>query len=532
MDLSATPILISRRGFLLAGAAGAGVLTLGTAGCAFDQGDPAGGSSIDSTQEVLKLATGFAIENLIPLKTGFWGNEFGYAELLLRPRPDGNPTDWLLEKVENEGDLIWKLNLKPGVTFQNGNPLTAEKLATLMTWHLANNDSVKPLFPEATIEASGDNELTFTTSVPTPQMRNVLADEAYFTIFDLDAYLETADDAEKLLAARIYTGPYTPVSLTDEKLVMEVNPNYWDGTPGLGGVEVLFVADAGARVKAVQNGEVDLALYPPTQSSQTLANDDRASFNLGNAAGPTFCLYLNQEKAVFAEAKVRRAILRMIDYRALAEDVMQGFYETVASFYDPALAYAIDIWKTDVAEAEKLLGEAGAQKADGVWKLASGEPITFEVLTYPQQPDSDALALAVQSQLHEQGIEMAIRQVPDITAEQQAGTWDAAISANGTLSFGGSPIPPLQRGYRSDGKRNYSHINDPELDRLIDEVAVTIDQEKAKELLISIQEIIGEQGYNGYLGRRRPGVVVGQRMPDYLPQHALLWVDAKTVIGA
>lgn len=521
-----TPALLcSRRGFLLAGLSGVGSLALATSGCAFEN------TSTTPGQEILKLATGFAIKNLVPLKTGFWGNEFGYAELLLRPQPDGNPTDWLLEKAENTSDLEWKLTLKPGITFQNGGALTTEKLAALMMWHLANNEAVAPLLPGASITATGEHELTLITSAPTPQLRNVLADEAYFTIFDLDAYQETADDAAKLLAAKMYTGPYTPTALNDEKLVMEANQNYWSSTPPLAGVEVLFVSDPGARIKAVQNGEVDIALYPPTQSFSTLEADQNASFNLGDAGGPSFCLYLNNATPVFADPKVRRALLLMIDFRVLAEEVMQGVYETVSSFYDPQLAYAIDIWKTDIAEAEKLLGEAGAQKTDGTWKLADGTPFTFEVLTYPQQPDSDALALAMQSQFRTQGVEMGIRQVSDISTEMETGTWDAGISANGTLSFGGSPIPPLQRGYRSDGNRNYSHINDPELDRLIDEVAVTLDTEKSKELLIEIQNRIGDYGYNGYLGRRRPGVVVGSRVPDYLPQHALIWVDAKTTIN-
>ena len=84
-----------------------------------------------AARTVLKLATGFAIQNLVPLKTGFWGNEFGYAELLLRPQPDGNPTDWLLKDAVNESDRTWRLSLKEGITFQNGNPLGADQLAAL-----------------------------------------------------------------------------------------------------------------------------------------------------------------------------------------------------------------------------------------------------------------------------------------------------------------------------------------------------------------------------------------------------------------
>lgn len=532
MDVFNRPL--SRRRLFQAGVATAAVTVTG---CAFQKpGEtPAasgGGSGSPDSAPVLKLATGFAIQNLVPQKTGFWGNEFGYAELLLRPQPDGKPTDWLLEDAVNDDELTWRLTLKKDLTFQNGSPLGVEQLAAVMTWHLANTKTVSELLPGATVTVDGDNTLVLRTQAPSPQLRNILADESCFTIFDLKAYEGTGDDAQKLLDAKIYTGPYVPVSLTDEKLVMTANPTHWAGTPPLVGVEVLFVSDAGARIKAVQNGEVDIALYPPTQQAKSLEGDDRAKYSLGEPGGASFCINMNLEKAVFADAKVRRAVLRLIDYEALAKDVMQGFYEPVSSLYDPKSPYAIDIWKTDVAEAETLLTEAGATKQESGWVLSNGEPLAFEFLTYPQQPDSDTLALAIQSQLKEHGIQASIRQVPDTTAEMEGDNWDAAIVSNGTVSFGGSPIPPLQRYWRTGGNRNYSHISDPELDKLIDELAVTLDEKAAHDLLVAIQQRIGEQGYNGFCGRRRPSVVVGPRVPNYTPQHALIWVDSATRMGA
>lgn len=520
---------ITRRGLLLGGAVCAGAFALSTAGCATDS---SGSDESSGGSAVLRFATGFAIENLIPSKTGYWGNEFGYAELLLRPQPDGNPTGWLLEDVTNSDELTWALKLKEGICFQNGTALDAERLATLMNWHLANTSAVSALLPGAGVEASGDHSLTMHTTAPTPQLRNILADEAYFTIFDLDAYQTCDDDAAKILEARIYTGPYVPVSLDDQKLTMEVNSSYWNGTPGLAGVEVHFVSDASARIKAVQNGEVDIALYPPTQQAQSLEGDPSAKYQLGEASGPSFCLYMNENKPVFADARVRKALLRMVNYEALARDVMQGFYEPVSSMYDPKLPYAIDIWRTDIPEAESLLGQAGANKQNGAWTLADGSPLNFEILTYPQQPDSDTLALAIQSQMKDQGITVTIRQVSDVSSQMETDDWQAGLSSNGTVSFGGSPIPPLQNYYRSGGKRNYSHINDSELDSMIDQLSVTLDEDEANRLLESIQQRIGDQGYNGFCGRRRPSVVVGSRMPDYTPQHALIWVDASTQMEA
>ncbi|PID86893.1 MAG: hypothetical protein CSB13_02085 [Chloroflexi bacterium] len=540
MDKTAFPSKITRRRFIFGIGLAGSAIALGASGCATEKspgtassskpGDSSSEAGGGSEKKILRLTTGFAISNLIPSKNGFWGNEFGFSELLLRPQPDGNPTDWILQEAVSKDDLTWELTLKDGVHFQNGNPLGAEQLAKLMNYQIENTDSVKGVLSGAKATAEGDKTVILKTKNPVPDMRNILCDEAYFLMFDLPAYLETKDDNAKLIAAKIYTGPYVPTEVSDEKLVMVADENYWGGKTGLDGVEVRFVSDAGARLRAVQNDEVDIALYPPTQAAQTLT-DDRAKFNLGEAGGPTFCFYMNERKPVFSDPKVRRAILRMIDYKVLAEDVMQGLYEPSYSFYDPKLSYSVEIWKTDNAEAEKLLTEAGCKKESGAWKLPDGSPLTFEVMTYPQQPDSDALALAIQSQMKKQGVEMSIKQVPSISEALAGNDWTAGMSANGTLSFGGSPISPLKRGYHSKGERNFSKINDPELDAMIEEVEKTMDKQKSDDLLRKIQERIGEFGYNGYTGRRRPGVVVGKRVPNYQPQHALIWVDYKTSIG-
>lgn len=495
-------------------------LTLVMTGCAFQK---------DSTSEkILRLSTGFKIKNLIPAKNGFWGNEFGFAELLLRPEANGIPSAWILKKVTNLDELTWSLELNPDVHFQNGKKLDAKELANLMNYHLANTDSVKAVLPSAEASATTDLTVVLKTKKPTPQVPNILADEAYFTIFDLAAYQASSDNPDKLIKAKIYTGPYVPTSLTDSKLEMKADPNYWGGKLPLDSVVVNFVDDAGARIKAVQNNEVDIALYPPSQAHQTLKNNSQATFILGEAAGPTFCFYLNQHQPVFKDARVRRAILSFIDYKAIAKDVMQGVYEPATSLYDPKLPYAVDIWKTDIQLGNKLLTEANAKKVNDSWILADGVPLKFEILTYPQQPDSGILALALQSQLKAQGITVTIKQVPDMTAVMKSEKWDSGISGNGTVSLGGSPIPPLTRSYLTNSERNYSHISDSTLDELIKKLEVTIDKNQTKTLLQQIQTRIGEQGHNGYLGRRRTGVVAGTRMKHYQIPVSMLWVDAKT----
>ena len=59
-----------------------GLVALLLAGCATTGGGPQPADA----PPTLTIATGFAIDDLDPIDSGFWGPEFGYVELLDAPR--------------------------------------------------------------------------------------------------------------------------------------------------------------------------------------------------------------------------------------------------------------------------------------------------------------------------------------------------------------------------------------------------------------------------------------------------------------
>ncbi len=52
---------------------------------------------------------------------------------------------------------------------------------------------------------------------------------------------------------------------------------------------------------------------------------------------------------------------------------------------------------------------------------------------------------------------------------------------------------------------------------MIDELETTLYQERSYELLRQIQQRIGDNGYNAYIGRRKPGVLVELQAATCLP---------------
>ena len=514
-------------------------LLLGTACGAGDGGSASGSSPATtvaagtSTPEIdtLTMATSFAISDVDPLANGFWAPEFGFGALLMKPLGAGKLEPWLLESMSQSSPTTWELNLRPDLKFHNGRAIDAAALADTMNYLLENNSSLTTIMAGASAAATDADTVTLTTVEPTVFVPSLLAHESMFPIFDLDAYEATASKPEGLIAARIWSGPYEVTSLDEQAMEMTPSQTWFAGPPQLSKLTLRFIPDAQARILAVRNGEVDLALYPPTSASLELAGQSDA-FYLTQPAGTAdagFLFPLNVQQAPLNDVEVRRALRDAIDYEAIARDVLNGLYDPSLGLYPQSLPYALANQVTDVAAANATLDAAGWLKgSDGV-RSKGGEKLSINILVYPQQPDSKTIAVAMQSQLKVVGFDVSVSQVDDVTeALKSPDGWSAAVIGNGILDWTASdPVSPLIEFFTPGAQNNYASIDDPELTSLIDELRTTFDVATRDKLLGDVQRIVVEDKvYALYVALKRVPVVVGPRIPDYVvPPVALLFVD-------
>ncbi len=514
------------------------IATLGLAGCASTGGGAArgaaggdGSTSGPAKGRTLRIATSFPITDLDPVKNGFWGPEFGYVELLMRPQRDGNPTPWVLKELRRVDDRTWDLQLNDGVRFWNGKPFDAAALVKLLDFMGKENTGFAGASAYGGASATGPLEVRLTTTRPVPSMANVLADEANVPVVDIEAYQRhLADKAAPaaLVTAGIYTGPYEVTALTSQQATLRARSDHWSGTPALDGVTLRFVPQASARVQAVQAGEVDLALYLPTSTAKTLQGRTDAFYVQGTPTGTTFALQVNQASPPTNDVRIRRAVLTGIDYRALADNVLNGLAGVAESPYSPNLPYAVKTQVTDPGAAQALLDEAGWRRDAQGQRTKDGQPLRLSLLCYPQQPDSITLAVAIQAQLAQLGVTVDVKQVNDLSAARKQPGWNLAIAGASLLSFGMSPEEALTDNLRSGGEHNWGKIADPKMDALIDKLGTTFDQTQRHDLLREIQQRIWDDGIWAATVMRRPAVVTNAAWRDYEPPVANMWVTADT----
>jgi peptide/nickel transport system substrate-binding protein len=497
------------------------LVLLGAAGCGRGAPQASGVSAPTS----LRIATSFAINNLDPLQNGFWGSEMGFGDLLMKPLGDGEIVPWLLQSLSRASADVWTLTLRPGIRFQNGAPLNANALAQTMNYMLTHNTSLEPVLPGAKVAATGPLTVTVTTAQPTASVPSILANEAYFDIFDTPVYLKLKSSPGALVAAKIYTGPYTPVSLTPEQMVMEPNSYYYGPKPKLKKLTILFVPDAQARIEAVQDGEADLALYAPTAAARQLRGLSDAYFipQQPRYVNDDFQLFFNLRSAPFNDVAVRKAVQHSINYDQLAQQVMDGYYVAPDGLYPPDLPYALNDQTTNIALAKRELQGDGWTRGSGGVYTKDGQPLQFTVLTYPQQPDIAPIALAMQSELRAAGIEMQIKQVEDIdsTLAQPAG-WQAGIDGDTAMDWTDSdPIQPLIDYYTTTGAYNYGGVDNPRIDSIVRQLEGSESTGQTDVLLKEAQQIIVVQNaYSVIVSFKRDPVIASPALRDYVVPHA------------
>jgi ABC-type transport system substrate-binding protein len=194
-------------------------------------------------------------------------------------------------------------------------------------------------------------------------------------------------------------GPFQFVTYkTDQYVELKANPNFATEV----GIDRVYLKPLTADVATAQlgTGEVDVAPVAPTDR-ETLESYDQLAFRT-SADGGFVRIGVNHTQARFADVRVRQAFLYGIDRRSIVNTALPGVGRPRNSSFDPGVTGDdIEQYTYDPDKAKRLLTGAG-------WDSTQ----TVRLSWIPgSNPDRDAAALAVQSQLEEIGVDVELTQV-------------------------------------------------------------------------------------------------------------------------
>lgn len=300
---------------------------------------------------------------------------YNVYETLVRLQADGSITGLLAESWEVSDDaLTYTFSLRDGVSFHNGDPLTAEdvvfSIENVLREEEVENDEgelvVQTVHPFAstfapidTVIAVDDSTVEITLTQPSANLLFFMT-QGQGVILNQNAIDDIANNA-------IGTGPFEFEEWTvGDNIVISANPDYWGEPALLETIDFQYIADPNALNNAMLSDQLDLvAGVSAPELLEVFEADERFEVLTGLTYGEV-TLSLNGRRAPFDDVLVRQAVSHAIDRQAVVDLAYAGYGTPIGSFstpLDPWFKDLTGVYPYDPARAEELLTEAGATGA-------------------------------------------------------------------------------------------------------------------------------------------------------------------------
>jgi peptide/nickel transport system substrate-binding protein len=486
-------------GVLAGGAAFAVVLT----GCAAGGGDePATGSDIlvGTTEQVTSLDPACSYDNG---SFGVMNQVFPFIMNTPLNSPDVEPD--IAESAEFTAPTEYTVKLKEGLKFTNGNDLTASDVKFTFDRQTAINNENGPaslLYNLDSTEAVDDTTVVFHLKNPDDQVFPQILSSPVGPIVDEDTLSATeCTSDDDIVAGGGFAGQYS-ISSYELNTIVEFtpNPDYQGllGAPENSSVVLSYYTDSSNLKLDIQEGNIDVAFR---SLSATDVEDLRADDGVKVIDGPggeiqyvVFNFNTQPFGATTPEADpakalaVRQALADLVDRQEIATQVFKDTYTPLYSYVPDGLTGATESLKSLYGD-----GDGGPDADKAAATLADAGVTTPVVLNLQYVAErygpswGDAYAL-VKDQLESSGL---------FTVNIQATEWvqyreDRVADLYPAYQLGWFPDYSDADNYLTPFflTENFlsNHYDNPEINQLILDQAVTVDPAERQALIEEIQD--------------------------------------------
>jgi peptide/nickel transport system substrate-binding protein len=343
---------------------------------------------------------------------------------LVRMAPDGSFVPDLASKYAIEdGGLTYRFELRPGLRWQDGQPLTARDV------QFTHQTYVAPSTRTAYVEGFDKVDRVETPSDTTVvyRMKEVFApfllDVAANAVLPQHVLAGSPDiRQDPFNRSPVGAGPFKLASWqTGSQLVLEANPNYWRGRPALDRFVLKVVPDATTQVNQLQAGEVDIvsvadpALWDRVKRMPGVATTtyDDTRYALVQLDGYVF----------LKDVAVRQAL----DYATPKQDIVTGVLRGLAvpAYTDvpPGSPYynrGVEHHDYSLDRARRMLDQAGFTMQNGVM-TKGGQPLEVPLYTVSNSPTLVQVAQVLKDSWSKIGVRTSVTTMEAATLFSDSG---------------------------------------------------------------------------------------------------------------
>jgi peptide/nickel transport system substrate-binding protein len=363
----------------------------------------------------------------------------------------------------SSGGLTVDIFIRPGVTFSNGDPLTAEDVATSINRVLlpANGCICDSDFAAVTsVTASGPSTVVLTLSRPFAPIIEAFDDTG--PNWTVDPAALASEGTTSYGQDPVGAGPFmVSHNVANSSLELTANPRYWrKGYPLLKNLTFLSVGSDQSAYSALEAGQAQVAsligTIPLIKQVMHSGGDVRV---LNFPATFYEFVSLNETIAPFNNIKAREALYYATDSQALTTHLYGGLFKPVESataqgetFYLPK----VPGYRTyDLAKAKALVKQLG------------GLTVTLTTTMNTQFWSTEAEALQSMWQAAGIKVNIALTDLEEVLAQLKSNNWEALDS-----NWGGTdPAIAMPTYFASNGP--FTGIHDTTLDNLMNQAAET-----------------------------------------------------------
>ena len=258
----------------------------------------------------------------------------------------------------SEDRLTYTLTLQEGVTFHDGDPLTASDVVWSLDQLRGEGGFEAPrLASVETVEAPDDTTVVITLSQPDNDLAFHLSQRAGAVLNEGATDLESSANG---------TGPFVfDEWIQGSSITLVRNDDYWGEPASIAEITFQYFLDPNAAANALLDGDIDLH----TRIDTDLVEQFEGNPDFVLSTDPTngeFTLGMNNADEVLSDQRVRQAITQAIDKQGLI-DLYRGYGTLIGAPvppFEPWYEDLSDLYPFDPEAARDLLEEAGY--ADGL----------------------------------------------------------------------------------------------------------------------------------------------------------------------
>lgn len=417
------------------------------------------------------------------------------CESVLRMGPDYSVNPGVATSADWSDDTTFVIDLRDGVTFWDGTPLTADDVVYSLSRNLDPKVSAYGYVYNyvQSVTKTGPLQVTVKFKAHDAQFRNAMASFGGAVMqkrFGASIAGKLGTPGSTLMC----TGPFSLDTWSPgEGITIVKNDKYWDGAPLVGTLDFKFITDSSTLTSALLAGEVDGTFNAPVASVDAFKKSDRGTLYVGPSS-MFLGFFPTTSKGPAADPKVRQALDLAVDKQAFVRDVLRGYgaplktmtppivYEGIPGHDTLKAAYdALPDNAQDLPKAKALVTEANPAKKTLTFAFKAGDAMTLQA------------ANIVQSAAKSLGFDATLK--PLQPTDFDAFFFDPAKrdAVDFVITPGWIEVPgPLYYapGYvLPDGFFNYSGYKNPEVTALLGQAQNAVDPEQSARLFAQAQAI-------------------------------------------